>query len=162
MNFDNYDGACTAPFHSLDHAIEHALVNAGGDISTINAKPKGGPWSINLVNPDDTSQSLANFIVSDKAIATSGNYERYFDPRKEAHHIINPKTGYSAQESISVTVIAESCTAADTLATSVFAMGPEAGIELIESLDDTEAMIVSTDRKTIYVSSGLAKYMSDN
>jgi thiamine biosynthesis lipoprotein len=143
--------------------IEHALVNAGGDISTLDAKPKGEPWSINLVNPDDTTQSLANFIVIDKAVATSGNYERYFDPDKEAHHIIDPKTGFSAQESISVTVVAESLVRADALATAIFAMGPEAGIELVESLERTEALIVGADRTKVkvYVSSGLAKYMSE-
>ncbi len=141
--------------------IEHALVNAGGDISTLDAKPNGDPWSINLVNPDDTTQSLANFIVIGKAVATSGNYERYFDPNKEAHHIIDPKTGFSAQESISVTIIAESLVQADALATAVFAMGPEAGIELVESMERTEALIVGADRTKVYVSSGLAKYMSE-
>jgi len=142
--------------------IEHALVNAGGDMATLGSKPKGELWLIALVNPDDTSQSLANFSLSGKAIATSGNYERYFDLEKKAHHIINPKTGYSAEECISVTVIAGSATWADALATSVFVMGPEDGIELIESLADAECLIVGADRVTMYVSSGLSMYMGES
>ena len=140
--------------------IKHALVNAGGDMGTLGSKPNREPWNVALVNPDDTSQCLAAFSFSDKAVATSGNYERYFDPEKEAGHIINPKTGYSAQECISVTIIAENCTQADALATGVFVMGPDDGIELVESLDDVECLIVDTDR-IIHRSSGLSTYLSE-
>ena len=143
-----------------DMGIKHALVNVGGDMSTLDSKPDGKPWSVALVNPDDTSQSLATFNLSDKSIATSGNYERYFDPEKKAHHIINPKTGYSAAESISVTIIAESGTQADALATGVFVMGPEEGMNLVESLDGVECLIVDTER-TIHLSSGLSQYTSE-
>ena len=142
--------------------IKYALVDAGGDISTLGSKPRGELWRIALVNPDDTSQSLATFRVHDRAVATSGNYERYFDPEKKAHHIINPKTGYSAQECISVTIIAENATQADALATAVFVMGPEDGRELVESLDGVECLIVDADRTTIYGSSGLSSYLSQS
>jgi thiamine biosynthesis lipoprotein len=142
--------------------IKHALVNAGGDMSMLGSKPKDEPWLVALVNPDDTSQSLANFSIFDKAIATSGNYERYFDLSKEVHHIINPKTGYSAEGCISVTVIADGAARADALATSIFAMGHEDGIELIESLADAECLIVDADRTNIYVSSGLSMYLVED
>ena len=138
--------------------IKHALVNAGGDMATLGPKPNQEPWNIALANPDDTSQCLANFNVSDKAVATSGNYERYFDPEKTVAHIINPKTGYSAQECISVTIIAENCTQADALATGVFVMGPDNGMELVESLDDVECLIVDPSR-VIHYSSGLSNYL---
>ncbi|MDD5590559.1 MAG: FAD:protein FMN transferase [Dehalococcoidales bacterium] len=138
--------------------VEHALINAGGDMRMLGTKPQGEPWLVALVNPDDTSQSLAEFSLSDKAIATSGNYERYFNPEKTAHHIINPKTGYSAAECISTTVIAPSATMADALATSIYVMGPEAGITLIESLDDAECLIVDANR-AIHLSSGLSQYL---
>ena len=141
--------------------IKHALIDAGGDIGTLGTKPDGALWSVALVNPDDTSQSLAKFRLSDLAIATSGNYERYFDPTKEVHHIVNPKTGYSASECISVTIITYNCTRADALATSVFVMGPADGMVLVESLDDVEALIVDSDR-IIYHSSGLSKYLSED
>jgi thiamine biosynthesis lipoprotein len=143
-----------------DMGIKHALVNAGGDMGMLDSKLGGEPWVVALANPDDTSQSLAAFEVSDKAIATSGNYERYFDPEKEAHHIINPKTGYSAGECISVTIITEDFTQADALATSVFVMGPYNGIKLVESLDDVECLIVDAERE-IHQSSGLSDYLSE-
>lgn len=138
--------------------IKYALVDAGGDMGTINSKPDGELWNVALVNPDETSQSLATFSFSDKAVATSGNYERYFNLEKTAHHIINPKTGYSAMECISVTIIAGSCTQADALATGVFVMGAEDGMRLIESLDDVECLIVDASR-TIHHSSGLFRYL---
>ena len=140
-----------------DMGIRYALVDAGGDIGTLGSKPEGELWQVALVNPDDTSQSLATFRVHDKAIATSGNYERYFDLEKEVHHIINPETGYSATGSISVTVIAKSSTQADTLATAVFVMGAEDGMDLVESLKNVECLIVDADRR-IYQSSGLSQY----
>jgi len=140
--------------------IKYALVDAGGDIGTLGSKPDGALWNVALVNPDDTSQSLATFKVSDKSVATSGNYVRYFDPEAKVHHIINPDTGYSATDSISVTIIAESCTQADALATAVFVMGPEDGMRLVESLDDVEGFIVDADR-VIHRSSGLPEYLSE-
>jgi len=140
--------------------IKHALVNIGGDMSALGLKPNGEPWRITLANPDDTSQSLATFVFSDKSVATSGNYERYFDPDKQVHHILNPKTGYSANECISVTVIAENGTQTDILATSVFVMGTEDGLELVESLDGVECFIVDSNR-VIHQSSGLSDYLSE-
>ena len=140
--------------------IKYALVDAGGDIGTIGSKPDNELWDIALVNPDDTSQSLATFRVSDKAVTTSGNYERYFDPEAKVGHIMDPKTGYSVTGCISVTIIADSCTQADVLATGVFVMGPEDGMRLVESLDGVEGFIVDADR-IIYRSSGLSEYLSE-
>jgi thiamine biosynthesis lipoprotein len=141
-----------------DLGVKHALVNAGGDIRTLGKKPDGERWGIALVNPDDTTQSLASFVVEGQAVTTSGNYERYFNPDKSAHHIINPKTGFSADKCISVTIIAESGTRADALATGVFVLGPDDGMELVETLEDVEALIVDTAR-TIHRSSGLSQYL---
>ncbi len=140
--------------------IKHALINAGGDISTLDSKPGGEKWNIALVNPDDTTQSLAGFSVSGMAVTTSGNYERYFNPDKTVHHIMNPKTGFSADKCISVTIITENGARADALATSVFVLGPDDGMKLVESLDGVEALIVGTDRN-IYRSSGLSEYLVD-
>ena len=92
-------------------------------------------------------------------MVTSGNYEKYFEYKgKRYAHIINPKTGFSADECISVTIIAESGTQADALATGVFVLGPDNGMNLVEKLDDVEALIVDTSRN-INQSSGLLKYM---
>ncbi len=143
-----------------DMGIKHALVNAGGDMSTLGSKPNGEPWNIALVNPDNTSQSLATFSFSGKSIATSGNYERYFDPEAKEGHIRDPRTGHSAQEGISVTIIAENGTQADALATGVFVMGPDDGMKLVESLDDVECFIVDAER-VIHRSSGLSQYLGE-
>ena len=140
--------------------IRYALIDAGGDIGTLGSKPNGELWNVALVNPDDTSQSLATFHVRDKAVATSGNYERYWDPEKQVHHIMDPKTGYSATGCISVTIIAENCTQADILATGVFVLGAENGMRLVESQRDVECLIVDADR-VIHHSSGMFEYLSE-
>ncbi len=138
--------------------IKNALINAGGDIRTLGTKPGGEGWEIALVNPDDTTQSLAGFVVDGLAVTTSGNYERYFNPDKSAHHIMDPKTGFSAGGCISVTIIAENGVRADALATGVFVLGPDEGMDLVESLNNVETLIVDTDRN-IHRSSGLSRYM---
>ena len=151
--------AANEALHILEsRGIEHAMVDIGGDISVLGPKPGGEPWHIAIINPDDTSQPLATISLSGKSITTSGNYQRYFTPDKKVHHIMNPKTDYSANECISATVIAEDGTLADTLATSVFAMGPEAGLELVEALGNAECLLVNADR-VVYKSSGLSDYL---
>jgi len=138
--------------------IKNALVNAGGDMAAAGSKPDGSLWTAGLENPDNNMEKIADFAFSNMAIATSGNYYRYFDPKKEVHHIIDPRTGFSANECISATVIAKNAVLADILATSVFVLGPNDGIELINSLENTEALIIGADR-LIYKSSGLDKYL---
>jgi thiamine biosynthesis lipoprotein len=141
--------------------IKSAMVNAGGDMAALGSKPGSEPWFIALYNPDDTTQSLVNFEIANKAITTSGNYARYFDPEQEAGHILNPLTGCSAQECISATVIADSATQADALSTAIFVMGPEAGVRLVESLSNVECLIIGADRK-LYGSSGLYMYSAES
>ncbi len=138
--------------------IKSALIAAGGDIGAFGTKPGGEPWDVGLVNPDNTKESLATFRLDEKSISTSGNYERYFSPDKKVSHLMNPKTGYSAGDSISVTIIAESGTQADALATSVFVMGPDSGMKLVESLKDVECFMVDANR-VIHRSPGVDKYL---
>jgi FAD:protein FMN transferase len=145
--------------------IDNALVNAGGDIGTIGTKPDGNGWLVELDNPFDDDEEVAasieplpGFIIEEMAVATSGNYYRYYDPEKRVHHITNPLTGYSAEGCISVTIIASNCTEADVLATSVFVKGPIEGLKLIEEMDGVEALIIDNERKTTS-STGLSEYM---
>ena len=138
--------------------INNALVNAGGDIAALGSKPDGGLWNVSLENPDNTSEKIVEFAFAGKSIATSGNYYRYFDPKKEVAHIIDPKTGYTADKCISATIIAENATIADILATSVFVLGPQDGISLVDSLDNVEAFIIDTERN-IFKSKGIDKYI---
>jgi FAD:protein FMN transferase len=147
-----------------EYGIKHALVNAGGDVATIGEKADGGKWVIELDDPDrekngDSSmEELPAFEFEGSAVATSGNYYRYYDPEGEVHHITDPLSGYSANKCISVTIIADTCTRADVLATAVFVMGASDGMDLVESLDGVEALIIDNDRN-VYRSSGLLDYI---
>ena len=134
------------------NGIKNALVNAGGDIRTIGKKNKED-WTIALENPRNKEEYIAIINLNNKSIATSGDYERYFDEKKEFHHIVNPKTGYSATELISVTIIADKAIDADALSTSVFVLGMDDGLMLIERLRDVEGLII-TNEKEIIKSSG--------
>lgn len=141
-----------------DHDIRQALVNAGGDLYAMGTKTGGERWVVQLEDPDDTENVVTTFTVEDKAVTTSGGYHRYYDLEKEVHHITDPRTGYSANSCKSVTIISDSCMEADALATSVFVMGPDDGMELVESLENVEAFIIGADRK-MFKSSGLLEYI---
>ena len=135
-----------------DEGFDTVLINIGGDMVAGD-----GVWKIVLSDPDDLDNYITSFNISNKAVATSGNYERYFDPSKKIHHIIDPRTGYPASECISVTIIADKGIDADALATSVFVLGPEEGLNLVNSLDNVDALIIDDDRN-IYRSNNLSKF----
>lgn len=153
--------------YAIDRAVEilelngvkHALVNAGGDMRAIGKKSGSEEWQIALQNPRNAEEYITIIKLNNKSVATSGDYERYFEPTKKFHHIVNPKTGYSATELISVTIIAEKAIDADALATSVFVMGPEEGMELIEQLENVEGLLITKDRE-ILKSSGFEEFSS--
>jgi len=125
--------------------IEHALIDAGGDIAAFGGKPDNEKWELALRNPKDQNSSLVTFTINDGAIATSGNYERFFDPAAEVGHIMDPRTGYSSHASSSASVIAPTCTQADALATAVFVLGPKDGMNAIDLLEGVEALVVGYD-----------------
>ncbi len=131
--------------------IEAALINAGGDIRVMGKRR----WKVSLQHPRKEDEVLAVIRLQDRAIATSGDYQRYFIKEgKRYHHIINPETGYPAIECMSVTIIASQAIQADILATSIFILGPEKGMKLIESSEDVEGIIIDAQGK-IFFSSGL-------
>jgi len=158
--------------YAVDEAIEvikgfgikDALVNISGDLYAMGTKPGREKWTVGLDNPDKSDNAntsiepLPTFVFVDKAVTTSGNYYRYYDPEAEVGHIMDPRTGYSADSCISATVIADTCIQADALATAVFVMGPDDGMELVESLDNVEALIIDS-RGKIFKSSGLSEYI---
>jgi FAD:protein FMN transferase len=139
--------------------IEHALIDAGGDIGVFGGKPGGKKWELALRNPDDSADSIVTFAISDGAIATSGNYERFFDPAAQVGHIMDPRTGYSSHSSSSASVIAPTCMQADALATAVFVLGPQEGIDLVNRIDSVEALIIGyDDPQQLYGSTGVGAY----
>ena len=127
--------------------IDSALINAGGDIRAIGNKGKED-WSIALRNPRDEQDYITIINLNNKAVATSGDYERYFVDKSQ-HHIINPKTGKSALDLISVTILAEKAVDADALATSVFVLGADKGLALIESLSGVEGLLITEEKEVI-------------
>jgi len=133
--------------------IQHALINAGGDMRAFGGKPGGEPWRIALKNPRNESDHITVIKLADGAVATSGDYERYYTPNKKVHHIVDPRTGYSATGLISVTITAPQAVDADALATTVFVLGPTEGLKLVEQTPDVEALVI-TENLSIHKSSG--------
>ena len=115
-------------------------------------------WRIGIQNPlEGRGIPIAAVKVTDKAVVTSGTYERYSEEKgRRYHHILDPFTGFPAENGLlSVSIVADSAVAADCLSTGVFVIGLDGGMALIESLAGVEAIFV-TEEKEIYISSGLA------
>jgi len=129
------------------NGMEHALVNAGGNMMAIGNKG-ADDWSVALENPRNKEEYITIIKLNNNAVSTSGDYERFFNENKTFHHIINPKTGYSATELISVTVIADNAMDADALSTSVFVLGKEKGMQLIEK-EGVAGLIITKDKEII-------------
>ena len=143
----------------IDDGTEAGFVNAGGDGRYIGHKADGTPWKVGLQNPEKTGEAVVVMDMEDMAVATSGNYERYFNDAAKVSHISDPRTGYTAQSLISVTVIAENAMDADAFATAVFVMGEEDGLEMVEELDGVECLIITADKRLVR-SSGFSEYES--
>jgi len=140
-----------------ENGIKSALVNLGGNVVVLGSKPDGSPWTVGIQNPRATAgKYLGTVSVRDKAVVSSGDYERFF--MKDGiryHHILDPRTGYPADSGlISTTIIADSAIDADALSTSVFILGLDKGMQLVESLDGVDAIFVTEDKK-VYVTEGL-------
>ncbi|MCS7180008.1 MAG: FAD:protein FMN transferase [bacterium] len=134
--------------------IKNGLINAGGEIYCWGLNEKKKKWKIGIENPFEEGGIIESFTLTDKGIATSGNYKRYLKLKdKKIGHIFNPKTGLPVEEiPVSVTVIASYCTIADGLATGIFVLGIEKGINIVENLENVECLIIDKNKK-IYKSS---------
>ncbi len=134
--------------------VNNAIVSAGGD-SRILGSRRMRPWMMGIQHPRDKKKIALTLPLSNSAISTSGDYERYFlTDNERIHHIINPATGKSAKKSWSASVIGPDATSTDALSTTVFILGAKKGIQLIDSLDDMDAVIIDAEGKVHY-SSGL-------
>jgi thiamine biosynthesis lipoprotein len=127
-----------------DHKIENHLINAGGDIKAMGIRADGKPWTVAIQDPMKKNSYLDLIHLNSIAVATSGNYENYFDREKLFHHIVNPKTGRSPVINAGASVIAPTTMEADALATSLLVMNSMDGISLIDSLPQCEALIISS------------------
>ncbi|HHJ12776.1 MAG TPA: FAD:protein FMN transferase [Gammaproteobacteria bacterium] len=137
-----------------DLGIGRALVRAGGDSRVIGDR-WGRPWTIGVRDPRDPDGLVAVIPLMDVAVSTSGDYERFFERNGvRYHHIIDPGTGDSARQLRSATLIGPDATTTDALSTSVFVLGPERGMALIERLPGIDAIVVDAHGQLHY-SSGL-------
>ena len=130
--------------------IESALVEAGGDIRFIGTKPGGRAWRIAVQHPRHKDRLILINELGLPAVATSGDYERFFEREGiRYHHILDPETGRPASTTVSTTVWASTTLDADILSTAVFVMGPERGMDWIERTEGTEALIFFQEEGTL-------------
>ncbi len=126
----------------MQFGIKHGIVNAGGDMKILG-KQRDAPWEVAIKHPRDSQRAIAILRVSNTCVVTSGDYERFFErDGKRYHHILDPRTGRPATGCISATVIAPNAEHADSLATALCVLGPELGLQLIESLPRMDAIVV--------------------
>ena len=134
--------------------IQHAVVTAGGD-SRIIGDHMGRAWLVAIRHPDDPTKVVTRIPLSDAAMSTSGDYERYFDENGvRYHHIIDPKTGHSASKVRSATIIGPTATQTDGMSKTAFVLGPEKALEIINRMPEYDAVFVAPDGKVFY-SNGL-------
>lgn len=133
----------------INDGISSGFVNAGGDGRYIGSKPDGSSWRVGLQNPEKNEDSVTIMNIKDMAVATSGNYERYFNDTARVSHIADPRTGYTSQKLISATVIASSAMDADAFATAVFILGEKDGMDMVENLDGIECLLITTDKRIV-------------
>ena len=143
------------------YGIKSAVINLGGNAHVLGNKTDGSQWKVGIQDPEDENGYLGGVSVTDKAIITSGGYERYFvdkDTGVKYHHIIDPKTGYSANNGlISVTIVSADSTLADGLSTSLFVLGTEDAITYCEehcAEDGFDAIMEDEDGK-LYITDGI-------
>jgi len=136
--------------------VENAIVSAGGD-SRVIGKRWDRPWNVGIRNPRNKHDIVSMIPLENSAISTSGDYERYFEEGGvRYHHILNPGTGTSPHEVYSSSIIGAVATDTDALSTSVLVLGVNEGLQLINSLPDTEAIIIDSQGRMHY-SAGLAQ-----
>ena len=130
--------------------VKEALVVAGGDSRVLGDK-RGRPWIIGIRDPRRKDTMVAMIPLVDAAISTSGDYERYFEADGvRYHHILDPRTGKSATGVRSVTIIGPDATTTEGISKSAFVMGPERGIQFVESLPGIDAVIIDGDGNMHY------------
>lgn len=139
----------------ISQGVKGGIINASGDMNTWGKQPNGNDWKVAITNPFDKNKAFALLPIKEGAVVTSGDYEKYvtFNGKRYAH-IIDPRTGYPATGVISTTVFGGSAELADALATSLFVMGVDAGINRINQLPNVECIIID-DKGNIFTSDNI-------
>jgi thiamine biosynthesis lipoprotein len=132
----------------ISKGVSAGIINASGDLSTWGKQPDGSSWLVGITNPLNNNKVFSWFPLDDNAVVTSGSYEKYVEFNGVKYtHIIDPRTGWPAHGLVSVSIFAPKAELADALATSVFVMGKEAGINFINQLPNIECIIVDDQGK---------------
>nr|WP_309759077.1 FAD:protein FMN transferase [Flavobacterium sp.] len=131
------------------------IINVSGDINAWGKQPDGKPWTVGIVNPVNKNKIFATFPLTDSAVETSGSYEKFvvFNGKRYSH-IIDPRTGYPATGIVSVSVFAKQTEIADALATGIFVLGVDVGLDLVNQIKGVECIIVD-DTGKIHSSKGI-------
>lgn len=139
----------------ISKQVVGGIINAAGDLSTWGTDVSGKKWIIGIVNPLSKDKIVSWLPVLESSVATSGNYEKYVSFNgKRYSHIIDPRTGYPSSGITQVSIFAKSAELCDALATSVFIMGKDAGLSLINQLGGTEVILFDSENK-VHKSSGI-------
>jgi thiamine biosynthesis lipoprotein len=134
----------------IEKGVSAGIINASGDLNTWGTQPNGKDWMVAIVNPLNKEKVFSWMPVKNSAVVTSGNYEKYIKFNDVLYtHIIDPRTGYPATGILSVTVFTVTAELADALATSIFVMGVETGLDFINQLKGVECVIVNADNKIL-------------
>lgn len=134
----------------IKNGVTAGIINASGDLNTWGTQPNGNDWMVAIVNPLNKSKVFSWFSVKNRAVVTSGNYEKYVRFNDKLYtHIIDPRTGYPATGVLSVSIFTKTAELADALATSVFVMGKDTGLDFINQLNGVECIIIDENNKII-------------
>lgn len=145
-----------------DNGVTSGIISLGGNVQTLGHKPDGSLWRVGIQDPDDTSNILATVEVADKAVITSGGYQRFFEENGVTyHHIIDPRTGYPADSGLtSVSIVSDDGTLADGLSTSLFIMGHDAAIDYWRAHSEDFDFILVSEDGSVTISAGLEDYFT--
>ncbi|WP_284651258.1 FAD:protein FMN transferase [Flavobacterium terrisoli] len=135
----------------LESNVKSGIVNASGDLSAWGYQENGKPWTIGVADPNQRKSIFSTFKITDKAVATSGNYEKFVViDNKRYSHTIDPKTGFPVSGIKSVTIIADNAEIADALATPVTVMGIEVGLDFINQLKTIGCILIDDNDKAYF------------
>jgi len=139
----------------IKNGVKSGIVNAAGDLTTWGNQPNGTPWTIAIADPDTQNKAFSYINISDIAVATSGNYEKYvIIDEKKYSHTIDPKTGFPVSGIKSVTIICPNAELADAMATPITVLGVDAGLGLINQMKQIACIIIDDDNN-IYTSNNI-------
>ncbi len=135
----------------IENKVKSGIVNASGDLSAWGFQENGDAWTIGVADPNQRKSIFSTFKITNKAVATSGNYEKFVTiNNKKYSHTIDPKTGYPISGIKSVTILADNAEIADALATPVTVMGIDVGLDFINQLKTIGCIIIDDFDKTYF------------